>query len=113
MIDLLSPGSTSGFREEAVELAALSWFELIGWKTVSGDYLAPDGPMGARTSYKQAVLEPELRSALATLNPDATPAMIDAAMRTVLAAPSQDVIENNRVFHPFLDSGIPVEINQD
>jgi type I restriction enzyme, R subunit len=105
--------SQSGFREEAVELAALSWFELIGWKTVPGDYLAPDGPMGARTSYKQAVLEPELRSALATLNPDATPTMIDAVVRTILATPSQDVVENNRAFHPFLASGVPVEINQD
>ncbi|MDR6954740.1 type I restriction enzyme R subunit [Ancylobacter sp. 3268] len=105
--------AAAGFREEAVELAALSWFELIGWKTVPGDYLAPDGPMGARSSYKQAVLEPELRSALATLNPDATPAMIDAAVRAVLATPSQDVIENNRAFHPLLVSGVPVEINQD
>jgi len=113
----LDPVSTvsapSGVREEAVELAALSWFELIGWKTVSGDYLAPDGPMGARSSYKQAVLEPELRSALATLNKDATPTMIDAAVRNVLATPSQDVIENNRAFHPFLASGVPVEINED
>src|ERR1700741_526263 len=102
-----------GFREEAVELGALSWFELIGWKSVPGDYLAPDGPMGARASYKQAVLEPELRSALATLNPDATPAMIDAAVRTVLGTSSQDVIDNNRASHSLLASGIPVEINRD
>jgi type I restriction enzyme, R subunit len=105
--------STSGFSEEAVELAALSWFELIGWRTVPGDYLAPDGPMGARANYKQAVLEPELRSALATLNPDATPSMIDAAVRTVLATASQDVVENNRIFHPLLASGVPVEVNRD
>ena len=105
-----SPGT--GFREEAVELAALSWFELIGWRTVPGDHLAPDGPMGARTSYKQAVLEPELRSALATFNPDATPSMIDAAVRTVLATASQDVVENNRAFHPFLVTGIPVEVSR-
>jgi type I restriction enzyme R subunit len=57
--------SASGFREEAVELAALSWFELIGWRILPGDYLAPDGPAGARSTYKQAVLEPELRGALA------------------------------------------------
>ena len=63
----------SALREEAVELAALSWFELIGWKTVPGDYLAPDGPMGARASYRDAILEPELRGALARLNPEATP----------------------------------------
>ncbi|WP_315767718.1 type I restriction endonuclease subunit R [Bradyrhizobium sp. SZCCHNR2012] len=110
---IASSPSSPGLSEEAVELAALSWFELIGWKTVPGDYLAPDGPIGARTNYKQAVLEPELRSALATLNPDAAPAMIDAAVRTVLAATSQDVIENNRVFHPLLASGVPVEINED
>jgi type I restriction enzyme R subunit len=105
--------TSSGFREEAVELAALSWFELIGWKTVPGDHLAPGGPLGARASYKQAVLEPELRSALATLNPDAAPSTIDAAVRAVLATPSQDVVENNRVFHPLLASGIPVEVNKD
>ncbi len=111
---LSSDGSPRpSFREEAVELAALSWFELIGWRTVPGDYLAPDGPMGARTSYKQAVLEPELRSALATLNPDATPAMIDAAVRTVMATASQDVVENNRAFHPLLVTGIPVEVSRD
>lgn len=116
MTDLYSIHSApnpSGFREEAVELAALSWFELIGWRTVSGDYLAPDGPMGARTSYRQAVLEPELRSALATLNPEATPAMIDAAVRTVLATSSQDVIDNNRTFHALLASGVPVEISHE
>lgn len=100
----------SGFREEAVELAALSWFELIGWRTLPGDYLAPGGPSGARTDYRQAILEPELRSALATLNPDAAPATIDAAVRAVLAVPSQDLLENNRVFHPLLASGVPVEI---
>ena len=39
--------------------------------------------------------------------------MIDAAVRTVIATPSQDVIDNNRAFHPLLASGIPVEINRD
>lgn len=104
--------AATGFKEEAVELAALSWFELTGWRTVPGDYLAPDGPMGARTSYKQAILEPELRSALATINPDATPDMIDGAIRIVLATPTQDVIENNRAFHPFLVTGVPVEVTR-
>ncbi|TNC61572.1 type I restriction endonuclease, partial [Rubellimicrobium roseum] len=103
----------TGFKEEAVELAALSWFELAGWRTVPGDHLAPDGPMGARTSYKQAILEPELRSALATLNPDATADMIDEAVRKVLATPTQDVVENNRAFHPFLVTGVPVEVVSD
>jgi type I restriction enzyme, R subunit len=105
--------SSAALREEAVELAALSWLELTGWRAVPGDYLAPDGPMGARASYRDAILESELRSALATLNPEATPAMIDEAVRKIRAAPSQDVIENNRAFHPFLASGVPVEVNRD
>ncbi|WP_207537235.1 type I restriction endonuclease subunit R [Sabulicella rubraurantiaca] len=104
--------SQDSLREAAVELAALSWFELAGWRTVTGDQLSPDGAMGARGDYRQAILEPELRSALATLNPDATPAMVDAAVRTMLATPSQDLLENNRVFHPFLASGVPVEVHQ-
>jgi type I restriction enzyme R subunit len=99
-----------GLREEAVELAALAWFDLIGWRTMPGDYLAPDGPMGARTDYRQTILEPELRSALASLNPDAEPTWIDDAVRTLLAVPSQDLRENNRAFHPFLASGVPVQI---
>jgi type I restriction enzyme, R subunit len=107
-----APTKAGALREEAVELAALSWFELIGWRTLPGDYLAPGGPSGARTNYRQAILEPELRSALATFNPDAAPATIDAAVRTVLAVPSQDLLENNRSFHPLLASGIPVEITE-
>ena len=108
-----SESKAAGLREEAVELAALSWFELAGWRTVPGDALAPDGAMGARTSYRQAVLEPELRSALATINPDASPDMIDAAIRAVLATPTQDVVENNRAFHPLLVTGVPVEVVRD
>lgn len=103
-------GRSGDVREEAVELAALAWFDLVGWRTMSGDYVAPDGPMGARTDYRQVILEPELRSALATLNPDAQPAWIDDAVRTLLAVPSQDLRENNRAFHPYLASGVPVSI---
>lgn len=109
-LSLSGPSSSYSVREDAVEMAALSWFDLIGWRTLPGDYLAPDGPLGARADYRQCVLEPELRSALATLNPDATPTMIEAAVRAVLDVPSQELRENNRAFHPLLASGVPVEI---
>ncbi len=107
---LPSSSASHSVREDAVEMAALSWFDLIGWRTLPGSDLAPDGPMGARVDYRQCVLEPELRSALATLNPHATPAMIAAAVQTVFDVPSQDLKENNRAFHPLLASGVPVEI---
>ena len=96
-------------REEAVELAALSWFDLVGWRTVSGEQLAPGASMGARNDYRQCVLEPELRSALAALNPQATPSMITAAVSRLTEVPSQDLKENNRAFHRLLAEGFSVE----
>lgn len=112
MTDFLPPSNrrSQSVQEDAVELAALSWFDLIGWRTMPGDYLAPDGPLGARSDYRQTILEPELRSALATLNPEASAEMVDAAVRKVQAVPSQDLRENNRAFHPYLASGVPVEV---
>jgi len=106
---LPSSGDQTDVREQAVELAALSWFDLIGWRTIPGDYLAPSGPSGARETYAECILEPELRSALATLNPDATPAMIDAAAQRLRDAPSQDLKENNRAFHKLIAEGLSVE----
>ena len=99
-------------NEGAVELAAMSWLDITGWRVLPGDYLAPDGPMGARTDYRQAILEGELRSSLATLNPEADSRTIEAAITAIQAAPSQNLLENNRAFHPWLISGVPVEVNE-
>lgn len=102
----------SRFNEGAVELAAMSWLDLSGWRVLPGDYLAPYGPMTARNDYRQTVLEGQLRDALATLNPDAKSSTIEAAMRALLAAPTQDLLENNRAFHELLVFGVPVELNE-
>jgi type I restriction enzyme R subunit len=102
----------SSLNEGAVELAALSWLDLSGWQVLPGDYLAPDGPMAARTDYRQTVLEGQLRDALATLNPDADSATVEAGIRAVMAAPTQNLLENNRAFHDLLLFGVPVELSK-
>ncbi|WP_336950704.1 type I restriction endonuclease subunit R [Sphingobium aromaticivastans] len=107
-----STPSANRFNEGAVELAAMSWLDLIGWRVLPGDYLAPGGPMSARADYRQTVLEGQLRDALATLNPDATSSMVETAMRAVLAAPTQNLLANNRAFHELLTFGVPVELNE-
>lgn len=56
---------SAAISEGAVEAGALSWLSISGWEVVAGDSLAPDGPLGARSDWRQAVLEGELRSALA------------------------------------------------
>lgn len=104
----LSSGLSS-FHEEEIEQAALAWLEELGWRPLPGDDLAPDGPTGARSDYRETILVPELRLALQALNPDATPAMIDQAIRAVLAAPSADLIENNRAFYRLLIEGVSVD----
>lgn len=104
-----SPSGLSSFYEEEVEQAALAWLEELGWRVLPGDYLAPEGPTGARNDYRETILVPELRQALQTLNPQAAPAMIDQAVRAVLAAPSADLIVNNRAFHRLLVEGVSVD----
>ena len=94
--------------EEAVELAALSWLDLAGWRVVRGADLAPGGRLDARTDWRDAILIAELRAGLARLNPDADETMVETALAAVRASPSGDLIENNRAFHKLLVEGVPV-----
>jgi type I restriction enzyme R subunit len=104
-----SVSSLTAFREDDVEQAAMVWLEELGWRVLSGDYLAPGGSADARTDYRETILLPELGAALSSLNPQATSAMIDQAVRAVLAVPSGDLVENNRAFHRLLVEGVPVD----
>ena len=94
--------------EEAVELSALSWLDLAGWRVVRGADLAPGGRLDARTDWRDAILTAELRAALARLNSNADATMIETALATVRASPSGDLLENNRAFHKLLVEGVPV-----
>ena len=96
--------------EEAVELAALAWLDLAGWRVVSGADVAPDGRLGARSDWRQPILTAELRDALVKLNPTAAADTIDRAITAVLAVPSQDALENNRAFHKLMVEGVAVEV---
>jgi len=94
--------------EEAVELAALSWLDLAGWRVVRGADLAPGGRLDARRDWRDAILTAELRAGLARLNPDADATMVETALATARASPSGDLLENNRAFHKLLVEGVPV-----
>lgn len=99
-------------REDDVERAALAWFEALGWRTLHGSYLAPDGPGEPRTDYREVVLRQNLRAAMGRLNPDIPPAALDAAVPRVAADESQDPLENNRRFLRTLRDGADVEIRE-
>lgn len=55
--------------EDQLEQDALGWLAEVGYSTLYGPNLAPDGESPARSNYQQVVLVDRLRSAIAQLNP--------------------------------------------
>ena len=99
-----------GFREEAVELAALTWFGVLGWRTLEGSYLAPDGPGAPRGDYREVVLLSRLEDAISRLNPNLGADGFAQVVRAVLNVESQDLLEQNRRFTRLLRDGVDVEV---
>ncbi len=99
--------------EEAVELAALAWLDLAGWRVVRGAELSPGGALELRKDWRDALLEREVEAAFGRLNPTADAAMIEAALAGVRGSVSADLLENNRAFHKMLVEGVPVSFRDE
>lgn len=101
-------------REDDVERAALEWFARLGWQTLHGSYLGPDGPQQngqePRADWRGVVLRPRLMAALAKLNPGLPQSALEQAARQIIADESQDPLENNRRFLKLLRDGVDVEV---
>lgn len=113
MIDYTQRSSaySLGFREAAVESAAMAWLEVVGWRTLDGTYLAPDGPGAPRGSYADVVLLSRLEDALFKLNPDVGSDGITAALRKIQDVESQDLLDQNRRMMRLMRDGVDVETN--
>ncbi len=99
--------------EEAVELAALAWLDLAGWRVVRGAELSPGGALEVRRDWRDALLKEEVEAALGRLNPTADKTMLETALAGVRASVSADLIENNRSFHKLLVEGVPVSFRDE
>lgn len=99
-----------GFREEAVELAALAWLDALGWRTLEGAQLAPDGPGAPRGNYNEVVLLSRLEDAIARLNPGLSADGAAQVLRAVLNVESQDLLAQNRRVMNLLRDGVDVEV---
>jgi len=99
-----------GFREEAVELAALAWLDALGWRTLEGSHLAPDGPGAPRGDYREVVLLSRLEDAIARLNPGLSADAATQVLRAVLNVESQDPLAQNRRIMNLLRDGVDVEV---
>lgn len=94
--------------EDQLEQQCLAWFREIGWETVFGPDIAPDGVAPERANYREVILVQRLTQALERLNPQVPPAVLDEAVQQVRKLDHPVAEQRNRDFHRLLLSGISV-----
>lgn len=96
--------------ESTVEEALLYWLRGdLGWDSVAGPEIAPDGSTPERQSWNSVILEDRLHRALGNINPHLPPQAIDDALRRVSVPSGATLLANNQAFHRMLMDGVPVE----
>lgn len=93
--------------ETDIENVALEWLAGMGYSTLHGPSIAPDGD-AQRADYAEVVLTKRLRDALARINPHVPEEAIEDALRQITRTDSPDLILNNRMFHRMLTNGVDV-----
>ncbi len=95
--------------EDQLEQEALGWLREIGYSSIKGTALAPDGEAPERTHYTQPLLIEHLRSAIARLNPAIPAAAREDAVKQVMDLGTPVMLAANRHFHRLLVGGVPVQ----
>lgn len=90
--------------ESDIENFAIELLEKQGYS-----YLPPEKQEAERENLSEVVLRGRLKSAIDKLNPNIPDDAREQALREVLNLPSQNLIENNEVFHQMLTDGVSVE----
>lgn len=97
--------------ESALEEAALSWLDELGYTVRFGPDIAFDGlhpERSAEANYTDVILAGRLRSALERINPDLPADAIDDALRQISHPESPSLIINNKRFQRMLTDGVDV-----
>jgi type I restriction enzyme, R subunit len=111
----LQPAPTQVGRplvESHVEDATLDWFRALGYATLFGPDIAPDGARPERTSYGQPLLLGRLEAALGRLNAKSSRQAVDAALTKLQNLGQATLLGNNRAFHGHLVNGITAEVRR-
>lgn len=102
--------------EAQLEITALEWFKSIGWEYYFGPGIVKGGENPLRESDRDVRLMPHLKAAFLRINmwiPENQRESAWEAVLSQLSPTSPDLIENNRIFHQHLLTGMPVTIQNE
>jgi len=99
----------TNFSENVVEQAALEFFAELGYQRIYGPSIAPGELASERQSFGDVVLIGRLRAAIFRINLDPSPALVEEAIKRLLRADSQSLIDENARLHKLITDGISVE----
>ncbi len=99
--------------EDQLEQETLGWLAAVGYDTLHGPDIAPDGASPERARYQQVLLPFRLREAIHRLNPTIPVAAREDALKQVLDLGIPALLPANRHFHQLLVGGVPVQYQKD
>lgn len=91
--------------EDQLEQLCLDWFQSIGYDTVCGYDIAPDGDASERTHYGQIVLFDRLLTQLQKINPHIPVSVLETVSQQIATPETPILIKSNKAFHNFCWKG--------
>lgn len=102
----------SNFCESHLEEATLEWFQELGYDTVFGPEISPEGDYPEREDYSEVILAERVRQALSDFNPELPEEAIEEAYRKIAVPQSPSMVMNNKTFQKMITDGIDVSYRQ-
>ena len=99
--------------ESQIESFAIQLFEYLGYKSLYGPNIAPDGPNPLRVSLEEVILKESLRKSVQRINHKLPVTVCEEAVNEVFRIASPDLLANNEQFHRMLTEGISVSVHRD
>ncbi|MBE0511240.1 MAG: type I restriction endonuclease subunit R, partial [Gammaproteobacteria bacterium] len=99
--------------EDQLEQLCLSWFRAIGYDTVCGYDIAPDGDSPERSDYRQIVLFERLLAQLQRINPHTPLGVLESVSQQIARPETPVLIKNNQAFHKLLLEGVKVSYKEE
>lgn len=95
--------------ESEIEKIAFEILFEIGYDTIYGPDISPDGSKPNRGSYQEVILIDKLKQAIHKLNPHIPEESRNEAIKKILRTQSPKLVKYNQIFHNMLINGIDVE----